>query len=161
MTLIALTTVTNLAHREFLYRPVERIPEDLEPGVLYHVPQYSIASHLCACGCGFEVVTALQARRWRLSVSQGKPTLTPSIGNGSLPCKSHYFIINGRVRWAGVYTTQMIERARRRDNPRRYRSRPQVPDLRERPDYAPQVSAKENFRVTLWQRIIRWFTGAI
>lgn len=48
----------------------------------------------------------------------------PSIGNSSFPCRSHYFIIDGGVRWAGTYTDEMIALARERDNPRAHVRKP-------------------------------------
>jgi hypothetical protein len=102
----------------FEYEPVSAIPPKLQPGVLYHSARHQLAAHLCACGCGREVVTGLRPERWTLDVIDGAPSLTPSVGNGSFPCRSHYFITQGRVRWAGLYTDRMIALARRRDNPR-------------------------------------------
>ena len=49
-----MTKVERLGH-EF----VEGIPERLEEGVLYVSILYATAMHLCACGCGREVVTPL------------------------------------------------------------------------------------------------------
>lgn len=102
----------------FRYVSVDRLPERLEAGVLYHAAAFGIAAHLCACGCGFEAVTRLAPDRWTLRLSGGLPTLTPSVGNASFPCRSHYFIAGGRVCWAGVYTPEMIATARQHDNPR-------------------------------------------
>lgn len=104
--------------RVFAYRKVEIIPEFLEPGILYYAPRYATAAHLCACGCGWEVITAIGPGHWRLYVTGGRVTLRPSIGNGSFPCRSHYFISNGHVNWASDYTNDMIAQARLRDNPR-------------------------------------------
>lgn len=111
----------------FTYRRVETLPQVLDPGVLYHVDNYATAAHLCACGCGHEVATALGPDRWRLVVKRGRVTMTPSIGNSSFPCRSHYFITCGCVRWAGEYTPAMIARARRFDNPRVHRASPVRP----------------------------------
>lgn len=98
------------------------MPEQLEPGILYHSPDYKIASHLCACGCGREVVNGLRPDRWALSVSRGLPSLVPSIGNGSFDRKSHYFITSGLVQWGSPYTDELIALARERDNPRARRA---------------------------------------
>lgn len=103
-------------HR-LVYRQVGAIPESLASGVLYHAPAYHVATHLCACGCGYEVVTRVDGR-WVLNVGLRGPSLWPSIGNASFPCRSHYFVTNGLVRWAGKYTDEMIAMARERDNPR-------------------------------------------
>jgi hypothetical protein len=42
-------------------------------------------------------------------------SLDPSIGNWSFPCKSHYWIRSGRVRWAGMWTHEQIEGSRAAD----------------------------------------------
>ncbi|MEW1836919.1 DUF6527 family protein [Nonomuraea angiospora] len=41
------------------HRFVEHIPERLEPGELYISFPFATAAHLCACGCGKEVVIPL------------------------------------------------------------------------------------------------------
>ncbi len=77
----------------------EFIPDALEPGVLYISCRYETAIHLCACGCGREVVMPLSL--WSLTENQNdEVTLSPSIGNWGFPCKSHYWIINNGVVWA-------------------------------------------------------------
>jgi len=108
----------------YVYNRVDVIPEKLQPGVLYHAAEYATALHLCACGCKREVTTGIGAGHWVLEVTPKGPTLWPSIGNGSFPCKSHYFIVEGGVRWAGVYTKEMIALARRIDNPRAHQAIP-------------------------------------
>lgn len=79
---------------------VETMPKTFRPGVLYVSYEFETASHLCCCGCGTRVVTPLGPGRWRLTQGRNGPTLSPSIGNTSQPCRSHYFIRNGQVRWA-------------------------------------------------------------
>jgi hypothetical protein len=80
---------------------VEYIPEDLQPGMLYISERYATASHLCCCGCRQTVVTPLNPAKWRLTERGGKISLSPSIGNWSFACQSHYWIEGDRVRWAG------------------------------------------------------------
>jgi len=103
--------------RQTALRPefVEFIPEQLEDGVLYISHRYGTAMHLCCCGCGREVVTPLNAAGWTLEVASGGITLRPSIGNWSLPCRSHYLIRQGRVVWARDMSRQEIEDGRLRD----------------------------------------------
>ena len=50
-----------------------------------------------------------------LEIVNGAITLAPSVGNWSLPCKSHYLIRQGRVVWARDMTRDEIERGRLRD----------------------------------------------
>src|SRR5260370_27004744 len=94
---------------------VEFIPEHLDAGVLYISRRYSTASHMCCCGCGLEVVTPLNPAKWRLAERAGAVSLAPSIGNWSFPCKSHYWIMGNRVRWAGAMSPEMIAAVKLRD----------------------------------------------
>jgi hypothetical protein len=105
-----LTRIENISPRF-----VEFVPSQLERGVLYVSRKYRTASHLCACGCGTRVVTPLKLAGWRYESERGEATLSPSIGNWSLPCRSHYWITRGRIIWAGQWSQQQIDAARRRD----------------------------------------------
>lgn len=87
---------------------VDIVPDAPEPGVIYVSLDYSTAVHLCACGCGLEVVTPLSPTDWQiaydgetLSLIGGDDAVSPagSIGNWSFPCGSHYLIRRGRVQW--------------------------------------------------------------
>jgi hypothetical protein len=42
-------------------------------------------------------------------------SLNPSIGNWSLPCKSHYWIRKGQIRWARTFNDSEIAAVRLRD----------------------------------------------
>jgi hypothetical protein len=97
------------------HRFVEFIPERLDEGMLYISQRYKTAVHKCCCGCGQEVVTPLGPTDWSLQVACGAVTLHPSIGNWSFPCRSHYWIRNSRVLWAGAMTQREIERGRTLD----------------------------------------------
>lgn len=98
---------------------VEFIPEKLDAGVVYISQKYGTATHLCCCGCGKEVVTPLGPTDWSLRIAGGAVTLYPSIGNWSLPCRSHYWIRGGRVIWAAPMTQQQINSGRMRDQRQR------------------------------------------
>ncbi len=111
-----MTKVERLGH-EF----VERIPERLEEGVLYVSILYATAMHLCACGCGREVVTPLTPTDWEIAFNGETVSLSPSIGNWSFQCQSHYWIRRGRVRWARWMSREEIERSRERDRRRKER----------------------------------------
>ncbi|WP_418132294.1 DUF6527 family protein (plasmid) [Variovorax sp. 375MFSha3.1] len=76
---------------------------------------YSLAAHRCACGCGLEVVTPLSPTDWTLLFDGENVSLEPSIGNWSFPCRSHYFIRQGKIKWAANMSEDMIERGRQRD----------------------------------------------
>ncbi len=83
----------SLAH-EF----VEYVPAALEEGVIYVSLRFATVVHLCPCGCASKVVTPLSPSDWQLIFDGEAVSLTPSIGNWSLPCQSHYWIKLDRVR---------------------------------------------------------------
>lgn len=102
-------TATVLQH-EF----VDSAPEELEHGILYASMKYATTMHLCCCGCGNEVVLPLRPTGWRLTFDGESISLSPSVGNWSFPCRSHYWIERSRVRWGGAWTDEQVEAGRRR-----------------------------------------------
>lgn len=84
---------------EFEIKSVERIPHELKEGILYVCLECQVAVHLCACGCKEKTVTPLGHGGWLLNYNENGLSLNPSIGNFNIPCKSHYFITNNKVRW--------------------------------------------------------------
>ncbi len=101
----------------FELRKVKYMPAELEPGILYVAEQFGAAAHLCACGCGTIVRTPLD--RWSLTETRNGPTLYPSIGNWQEPCRSHYWIRRGAVRWAPKWTPEQIAVGRQHEEERR------------------------------------------
>lgn len=93
---------------------VKSFPQQLEPGVLYVSAHFSTASHRCACGCGREVVTPLSPAQWVLTFD-GSVSLWPSIGSWVLPCKSHYVIEQGKIRWSNTFTAEQLRRNQAED----------------------------------------------
>ena len=96
------------------YSFVEAFPERLEEGFLYISTEYATMSHLCACGCGTEVVTPLDPLDWRFIFDGKTVTVHPSIGNWSLPCRSHYIIRHNLIHWAGDWSDEEIAVGRAR-----------------------------------------------
>ncbi|MCA9905541.1 MAG: hypothetical protein KC547_16915 [Anaerolineae bacterium] len=94
---------------------VDTMPQQLDAGILYVSKKYKTAMHLCCCGCGNKVATPLKPGGWQLSVTNGLPTLHPSVGNFSFPCQSHYIISSGNVQWARQWTDAEIAAGRARD----------------------------------------------
>src|SRR5258708_5267672 len=94
---------------------VAYIPEALEPDTLYISLEYNVAVHKCACGCGVEVVTPFSPAEWALTYDGESVSLWPSIGNWNFPCKSHYIIKHGKVRWAAKFDAQRIQRVQQND----------------------------------------------
>lgn len=105
-----MTEVTHL-RPEF----VTSFPTQMEHGVIYVSIEYNNCGHLCACGCGREVITPLSPAQWTITYDGENISMRPSIGNWSLPCRSHYFVHQGRVRWARDYTEHEIARNRLHD----------------------------------------------
>ena len=79
---------------------VKYVPSHLVEGILYLSMEFNTVNHLCACGCGLEVVTPLSAKSWRVTYNGETISIYPSIGNWQFPCKSHYWIIENEVVWA-------------------------------------------------------------
>jgi len=98
-----------------LHKFVEQFPETLEEGIIYVSLKYGTVAHLCCCGCGSEIVTPLSPTDWKLIYDGESVSLYPSIGNWGLPCRSHYWIQNGTVRWAGDRSDAEIEATREYD----------------------------------------------
>lgn len=98
---------------------VEFMPAKLEPGVLYVSQKYRTAAHLCACGCGEKIRTQLGPLGWRLTNRRVGPSLYPSIGNWQKPCRSHYFIKDGRIVWAAPMSEATVLQGRQQEILRR------------------------------------------
>lgn len=92
---------------------VDYIPEKLEPGVLYISIAYNTAVHLCACGCGTEIVTPLDRNiGWVLTYDGDNASLFPSIGNGNYECHSHYYLKDGTVKWLPNFDERHVEKTK-------------------------------------------------
>lgn len=126
---------------EIKLQRVVTMPRELAPGILYVSEEFGVAGHLCACGCGHKVIVPLGPAEWTFVEKSGHPTLSPSIGNWQLPCRSHYLIIDGRIVWAGQWTEAQVLAGRAREEARRevyFASR-----------------AKDS---SLWNRICNWLS---
>lgn len=69
--------------------------ETMKDNVLYVSKVFKTTIHKCLCGCGNKVVLPLTDQFWKLTDTDGKISMTPSVGSFNLPCKSHYIITNG------------------------------------------------------------------
>ncbi len=85
----------------FTHQFVAEIPPSMQlrEGTLYISMHYATVVHLCACGCGHEVVNPLSPTDWRLTFDGESVSLSPSINNSSLPCASHYWIDRSEICW--------------------------------------------------------------
>lgn len=98
---------------------VEYIPDTLVEGTLYISMEHRIAVHRCVCGCGNEVVTPFSPTDWELKFYGDTVSLTPSIGNWSFDCQSHYWIIKNRIKHSGKWSDQEIASGKSRDKQRK------------------------------------------
>lgn len=91
--------ITELTPEYVYYIPSDK---DMKEGVLYISKVFKTTAHLCACGCGNEVVLPYGRRDgmfWTLTERLSGVTLRPSVGSFNLPCKSHYYITDNKVEW--------------------------------------------------------------
>lgn len=141
------------------HQTVESIPEKLQANILYVTTEGDVAGHLCACGCGREVITPLSPTDWSLTFDRRGPTLSPSIGNWAFPCRSHYFVRDGSVVWAYAMSDEVIARGRRWDKARkqRYYGRLNEPLANSRTPTPALSSPLPSTRQSSWQRLlVRW-----
>lgn len=87
----------------YRYLAVERIPDQLAIGIVYHNEDFELAALLCACGCGHRV-TLLVPDSHQLFSENGVVTIRPSIAVCDGYCKSHYYITAGQVEWLPAFT---------------------------------------------------------
>jgi hypothetical protein len=117
---------------------VRHLPRELAPGILYVSEEFAVAGHLCACGCGNKVITPLGPAEWTFTERNGRPTLHPSIGNWQLPCRSHYVIAEGQIRWGDQWSEVQVVAGRRAEESRR------------------QAYYASRARRNLWRRLWSW-----
>lgn len=131
-------------------RLVVAIPEDPETGVLYVSVEYATTLHLCACGCGHEIVLGISPDDWSVCWDGKAISVSPSVGNWSLPCRSHYFIRRNGIQWAKPWSDEKIARGRAVDAVRkRPADGPVVPDPASK---APAVATPSPVG---WRRLLR------
>ena len=78
----------------------DSLPETLDRNIIYVSLNHNVSIHLCRCGCDSEIVLPIRPDSWRLTYDGESISLSPSIGNWRLPCRSHYWIVRNRVQWA-------------------------------------------------------------
>lgn len=98
---------------------VRYMPKQFRPGILFVSDEFGIAIHLCACGCGSKIRTALGPMEFSVTETSDGPSVRPSIGNWQHRCRSHYWIDRGEVVWAKEWTPQEIAVGRLREDARR------------------------------------------
>lgn len=126
---------------------VEYIPRHPAEGVLYVSIPYCTVVHKCPCGCGNKVVAPITPADWQLVFDGETVSLTPSIGNWSSACRSHYWITSDKIHWAGAWTDEQIARGRARDD--RGRAKHFTPRAGNESDPLPDDLAKHQTRPRL------------
>lgn len=94
---------------------VETAPGVREAGVFYVSIPYRTIIHNCLCGCGSKIVTPIRPNKWVMTYDGDTISLSPSVGNWSYPCQSHYVIRKNKVLPAGPMNTQKIAEGRNHD----------------------------------------------
>ena len=146
-----------IRHHRLEHRFLRHLPDVLEPGVLFISMEYATATHLCACGCGEEVVTPFTPTDWKMTFDGESISLWPSIGNWTLPCRSHYVIMQGRVVEAGPWTEAQIAAERRRDRAAKARFYGVIePEDTAAKPVAP--GPDESLRMGILQRMWNWLS---
>ena len=124
----------------------DSIQDRLEEGSFYVCERYMTAVHKCCCGCGEEVVTPLSPADWSVQKKGNTISLTPSIGNWSFACNSHYWISRNQVVWAGNLSQQQIKQVKARDKA-------------DKEAYIAAVNRQkeQSLFARIWQAIVRWW----
>lgn len=101
--------------KKLVVEKVVSMPLNLHKGILYVSLENQVVGHLCPCDCGNKVLIRIGEAGWRYTEVKGKVTLSPSLGNWDLPCRSHYWIRKNRIKWSGDWTDEEIEEGRQSD----------------------------------------------
>ena len=80
---------------------MDTLPENgsLEYGKIYISRKHGISKHLCPDGCGTVSVLVFREGEWKLTESNGKIMVHPSILETGCPNRAHYFITYNRIQW--------------------------------------------------------------
>lgn len=142
------------------HRFCKNIPEALQPGVLYVSMEYATAVHSCCCGCGTEVVTPFTPTDWKMTFDGQSISLWPSVGNWTLPCRSHYVVKDGIVIEARPWSDEEIVAERRRN--RTAKARYYGTAARSEMDERMSVVAYDGpGKTSLWLRLGNWISNRV
>ena len=137
---------------------VEFIPSELEEGIIYVSIAYTTAVHKCCCGCGNKVVTPITPTDWKLIFDGKTISLTPSIGNWSFSCRSHYWVKRNKIQWAEDWSDEQVDAGRKREEATTQRYYDAV-----HPPTVEMPATKRNQKPTFgfWQIIKQWWSNLI
>jgi len=139
---------------------VEFIPKELDEGVLYISDKYKVAVHKCASGCGEKVVTALSPADWQIRKKGELVSLYPSIGNWNFSCRSHYWIRDNRIVWAGDMSDAEIARVQQRDRADKIKHLERVNAAKQAEVVKPILNETSGpISRPWWRRIVDFFIG--
>lgn len=110
-----------MSRTNYTHKFVKAFPDKLDEGILYVSVEFGTAAHRCFCGCGSEVYTRFSPRDWSMKFNGETVSISPSIGNWSFTCQSHYILGGGRVHWADKWSRERIELGRLLDRQRKER----------------------------------------
>ncbi len=103
----------------------------------------------------FYVVTPLSSTDWKLTYDGESISLSPSIGNWSFECRSHYWIEKSIIRWAGQWSKEQIGAGRahdRRAKERHYTDAGMTPQGARSPDRDSSGKGFWSWLSRLWSR---------
>lgn len=144
-----------IRYTELEHRFVKSFPEPLVPGILYVSMEYGSVAHSCCCGCGAEVVTPLTPTDWNITYDGEAISLHPSVGNWTLPCRSHYVIRRNKVIVAPPWSEAQIAAERQRDRRAKasfFKQEDPSPVAQSVPEPSPPRPT-----VSWWQRVLNWW----
>jgi len=143
--------------QKLMHRFIEFVPDELEDGVLYISIPFATATHRCCCGCREEVVTPLTPTDWSLIFDGETVSFTPSIGNWSFGCRSHYWIRHNQVVWAPEWSESQIALGRLNDGISKQRQHGTTID--QDSQTIPKSSSSPYEPTGLWTSLKKWFVG--
>jgi hypothetical protein len=94
-----------------VYRLIEseRLPSQVGPFEFHYSRRFEMAALACACGCGHRVMLNLLDQH-QLTITEGVPTVSPSILVSDAPCLSHFFVREGQVEWAQQWSKKTVDK---------------------------------------------------
>lgn len=80
---------------------LDTLPENasLEPGKIYISRRHGVAKLLCPDGCGTVSVLTFGPGDWKLTESDGRIMVHPSVLEMNCPNRAHYYITYNRIQW--------------------------------------------------------------
>ena len=146
-----------MERRPIKHEFVDEVPSVREEGTLYVSLKYRTAIHNCFCGCGSKIVTPIRPTKWKFTFDGDTISLSPSVGNWSYPCRSHYVIRSGVAIPAGDMSDHEIEAGRNRDRrlEERYFGVIEEPEIVLPPAHGAEVKPAQPQRRGFWN----WLLG--